>query len=300
MKLIKAIVVHCLLLLTVTANAEDGLRLINGKDADPKEFPASVWANLGGGLCTATVVGERTAFIAAHCVRGITGFTFSVGPNKYKTTCQTSKDYKNNSTADYSLCVIDKPVTGIVYEKINIDETLVKVNDEVLLSGYGCIKSPGNGGNDGTYRIGEAFVKSIPSGTNNDIITNRGAALCYGDSGGPAFKVNKATGDRFVIATNSRGDIKTTSYLSATHTSQAKKFITEWSKSTGQKICGVHSDAVGCRGAVAPSPTPAPVQDTFQINHKVVSLSGKMGPGFEKYTADLVKILEDVLNKVEF
>src|SRR3954469_23601332 len=75
--------------------------LINGTPADPKDWPASVYASMGGSRCTATVVGERVLLIAAHCGEGGGKPSFSVGPNGYRSTsCSTPSQYPSNETAD--------------------------------------------------------------------------------------------------------------------------------------------------------------------------------------------------------
>lgn len=263
--------------------------LINGRTANPLDFPASVWTR----SCTATVVGPQAVFIAAHCVSG-GSIKFSVGPNNYSASCRVSREYRGNNTADYAMCETTQPVTGIAYESVNLDPARLRVGSEVLLTGYGCIRSGGGGGNDGTYRIGESTVIRMPSGRNNDIVTQDRAALCFGDSGGPAFHIDRATGKRVVISTNSRGDISRTSYLSATHTTEAKRFFLAWSQATGKKICGVHSDAMGCRGGGS-----APQQSEFTIDHELVSLKGTMKPGHEADLAATKRTLEDALDNVE-
>ena len=133
----------------------------------------------------------------------------------------------------------------------------------------------GSGGIDGTYRIGESKIIRMPSGTSNDIITQGGAALCFGDSGGPAFHIN-ANGERVVVSTNSRGDIRTTSYLSSTHTSYAKRFFQSWYEKTGFKICGYHADATGCRGG-----SNGTEPSEFDLNHPLMTVHGKATPGNE-------------------
>ena len=224
----------------------NSIDLIGGRTASLSDWPASVYSSQGNSRCTSTVVGERVLLIAAHCVSDGGKASFKVGGVQYSSICTHSDDYEGNATADYSLCAVDKVVEGISYEVVNQDKDSVKVGDELLLTGFGCIQPGGGGGNDGTYRIGEAKVTRTPSGTNNDIVTSGGAALCFGDSGGPAFKV---TGTKRVqVSINSRGDIRTTSYLSALHTDQAKAFFSSWYEKNGQKICGVHKDAKGCRG----------------------------------------------------
>lgn len=236
--------------------------LIGGRTADPKDWPASMYAQMDGARCTATVVGERVLFIAAHCVASGGTATFRIGSESYSSTCTHSRDYQGNSTADYALCQVDRVVAGVPYELVNQDASLVKVGDEVLLTGFGCVQPGGGGGNDGTYRIGEARVTQVPSGSSNDIVTKGGAALCYGDSGGPAFKYLDAQKTKRVqISINSRGDINTVSYLSSVSTANGKRFIDAWRALTKLKICGVDQDARGCRGIKdEPGPTPPPSQ----------------------------------------
>jgi len=228
--------------------------LIGGRNADPKDWPASMYSAQGNSRCTSTIVGERVLLIAAHCVANGGTAQFKVGGKNYSARCEHSPDYRRDSTADWSLCLISEKVEGIPYEIVNQDEALVKVGDEVLLTGFGCVRPGGGGGNDGTYRIGETKVQRVTNG-NNDIVTKGGAALCFGDSGGPAFKYLDAEKKiRAQISVNSRGDIATTSYLSAVHTGPAKKFLKEWSDRKQVKICGVHADAAGCRGGSVPDP----------------------------------------------
>lgn len=245
--------------------------LIDGEPAPVGEWPASVYASMSGSRCSATVVGPRTLAIAAHCVSDGGSASFTVGANRYTSRCTHSPDYRNNSTADYALCVVDKDVLGIEYETMLMDASQIKVGDIVRLSGYGCTQPGGGGGNDGIFRIGTSKVTRIPSGNSNDVVTQgNSGALCFGDSGGGAFlEVGK---DRYLFAVNSRGDIETTSYLSAWFTSQAKKFIESWSKN-GQKICGVHADATGCRGGKQREPV------DFELKNSGTPLSVHVKPG---------------------
>lgn len=239
------------LLFTMTAVFSMEIRLINGTPADKKDWPASVYASMNGSRCTATVVGERALLIAAHCVSDGGTASFTIGDNSYSSKCTHSPDYRGNSTADWALCIINKTVTGIPYEIVNQDPTVHKNGQILQLTGYGCIKSPGTGGNDGTYRIGESVVTQIPSGNSNDIVTKGGggAALCFGDSGGPAFLWDTQKKKRWVVGVNSRGDISTTSYLSSVSTPKAKSFISNWVSSNRVEICGVSPAAKGCRAS---------------------------------------------------
>lgn len=229
--------------------------LINGREANPADFPASVLASMSGSACTGTVVGERVLFIAAHCVEGSLKATFSVGPNKYSTKCEITSRYARGVDHDLALCLTDKPVTGIPFESLNLDPSILNIGDELLLTGYGCTKAGGSGGNDGTYRIGESKITSLPKGSTFDMTTSGGGALCYGDSGGPAFKyLDQSKTSRIVVSANSKGDIATTSYLTSTSTPESIEFITQWASKNQVKICGVDKTATGCRAGAAPAP----------------------------------------------
>ncbi len=229
--------------------------LIGGTPADPDEWPASVYASMSGASCSSTLIGEKVLLIAAHCVTNGGNASFTVGPNRYTARCTHGPDYVRDSTADWALCLVERAVDQIPFENLNTDPSVCVVGAKLMLTGYGCVRAGGGGGNDGVYRIGEAAIQSCPTNATNDIVTRGGAALCYGDSGGPAFLVTGQT--RKLVSVNSRGDIRTTSYLSSVSTPKAKAFIADWKRVNGVKICGVDGDAVRCRGANEPDPDPA-------------------------------------------
>jgi hypothetical protein len=229
--------------------------LIGGTPADPKEWPASVYASMSGASCSATVIGTKTLLIASHCVGNGKTASFAVGGNRYTSNCEHHPSYRGNSTADWTLCLVDKPVTGIPFESVNADPALVKVGDELQLTGYGCVRPGGGGGNDGVFRIGKAKVTRVakPAIRDYDIVTKGGAALCYGDSGGAAYVCKDASCSQRVIAgVNSRGDIRTYSYLPAYATDAFRDWAVGWAKRKGEKPCGIDPAAVGCRGGATP------------------------------------------------
>lgn len=101
-----------LLLLSWTLSAEevqvgpslihpDVPALINGNVVDRKDFPATIWI----GNCTASLVGPRTVYTAAHCVRS--SIAFSIGTDRFTASCVVAPEYRGNPTADYALCYVD-------------------------------------------------------------------------------------------------------------------------------------------------------------------------------------------------
>lgn len=235
---------------------EEQPTLIGGREADPKDWPASVYARMGNSACTATVVGERVLIIASHCVAHGGTASFSIGANAYTSTCSRSPLYRQGTDHDLALCKISTPVRGIAFENVNQDASLIQVGREILLTGYGCIHEGGGGGNDGIFRIGEAKIIQLPSPY--DLVAQGKAALCFGDSGGAAYLyTDDAKTRRVQVTTNSKGDIRTTSYLTSTSSQASIDFLKSWSTANSVSICGVSADAVGCRDAVTP-PQPSP------------------------------------------
>lgn len=232
--------------------------LINGRPAIPADWPASVYISAGGGRCSATLIGYRTLLTAAHCVKDGGQVIFTINPNRYNAKCKHHPDYAKDKTADWALCLVNREVPGIISEVVLTDPAALKKGATIMLTGYGCTEGPkGTGGNDGVFRIGEAKVSRLPA-TSHDITLNSGAALCFGDSGGAGYAFQG--GVRKVFGVNSRGNISTISYLSATSTGAFGQFARGWANANKVVICGLHpeADAFGCRAKTETPPKPAP------------------------------------------
>lgn len=266
--------------------------LIGGVPADIADWPASVYMRTSNSACSATVVGERVLMSAAHCMANGSSVTFNAGPNKYTARCEHHPNYRGNSTADVAYCLVDRPVTGISFERIATNMNL-RVGDTVRLTGYGCIRPGGGGGNDGIFRIGTADVTSVPSGNNFDVVTRGGAALCFGDSGGAAY-FEYPDGKREIFGVNSRGNIKNVSYLPALALPAMQNFATEWATKNGVQICGINQGARACRDD-SPPPPPKPKWD-FKINSQVGCVIGKMHAGHEEKQDSLYSKLKAVFD----
>lgn len=248
--------------------------LIGGAPANPADWPASVYMHAGSSSCSSTLIGDRVLLSAAHCMSNGARIRFTAGANNYTARCTHHSEYRGNETADWALCLVDRPVIGVVFEKV-ATSVRVKVGDQLRLTGYGCIKSPGLGGNDGIFRIGMGKVTALPSDGNYDIVTEGPAALCFGDSGGAAFD-ELPDGNRTVTGLNSRGDIETVSYLSSVASVSFQKFAKDFASRNGVKVCGLHSSAVACR-----SVKPAPPADSFEYENSVGCVKAKLKAGHE-------------------
>jgi hypothetical protein len=242
----------------LTRSDEVQVQLRGGRVADPKNWQASFYTQSAGGSCTASIVGDRVLLTAAHCVANGATVTLRRGGTPYRAVCEHAPEYvgggRDAATADYALCAIEKSVPGVPAERVNANAASLTLGTQVLLTGFGCTTDQGTGGNDGVYRIGEATIVSLPSGNNNDITASGGAALCFGDSSGPAF-INGSGSGRLQISVNSRVEnrdptgvnLGLRSFLSSLTTPQSVKFLKDWSSRNKLMICGVDPQATTCR-----------------------------------------------------
>jgi len=270
--------------------------LINGTPADIRDWPASVYARTSSSACSSTIVGERVVLSAGHCMRNNGTISFSVGGNEYTAVCTHHPEYRNNSTADWALCLTDKSVTGITFENVS---STVKVSKgmAVLLTGYGCTKPSGSGGNDGVFRTGEAVVTDMPYKSDYDVTTKGGAALCYGDSGGAAYIVENISGGttdgsakREIFGVNSRGDIRTYSYLPALGLTVMQNFASSFMAKHGVHICGLSKEAKACRDSLPPKP-----KYDFEVNAHAACVRGKTHKGYESKIQSIIEKVRSVL-----
>lgn len=210
-----------------------GPNLINGQPITDGSFDQVVRIKTDGAGCTATIVGPHVIVTAAHC--GNTGaeskFTYD------------GKDYSAKVTRSPLFPNLDHDIAvGIVTEEIvGVDPISVggsaTIGDDILLLGYGCINPGGGGGNDGILRAGESVITSF---TGFDMVssTPSGAALCYGDSGGPAMT---ETDDGLrLLGINSKGNILDTNYNARLDKKESIDFLKKMATDNKVDICGVN------------------------------------------------------------
>jgi hypothetical protein len=223
---------------------------------DFKLFPEIHVARISGSLCTASVVGPRTVLLAAHCVYE----RRKIRVSGLSAECEISSAYdpakKYGRSADYALCATSEDIRSSVYGTVTLEDDKIAPGRYLLLSGAGCTEWNER---DGKLRVGLARIVSTPNTATNDIVLDwekvyfgggEGAALCPGDSGGPAFylpDVNKLQ-PRLIAGVNARtaavcvpdpsipardcpnGDVKIlgTSYVSSLATEEAERFFKDF------------------------------------------------------------------------
>ena len=258
-------------------------QLRGGIVANSREWPASLYAvfQVAPGRrasCTAALVGPQAVLTAAHCVPANGSISIRFGGQLYPATCQVHPRYAQDSSADFALCKVQRPVTvpaGFRYESIGISPMDQLAQQRIVLGGYGCISDiAANAQTDGLYRIGyNTIIETSNSQSQsrgpayyaprqvNNLITRddpNAANLCPGDSGGPAFRASAAAGGAFssrrIVGVNSRvfyRDPARTTYgaslVSATGGPHFSSWATLWAQNQQVAACGIRGGLPNCR-----------------------------------------------------
>ena len=225
-------------------------RIYGGRPAKSGEFAASFYFKHDSGPCTATLIGPAALFTAAHCIpKGDIWFELGGGSDGggVGALCSHAPEYpKEDETADYALCRLNSAIASTPYfETINTKAHLLASGQTVLLTGYGCTE---DGNSQSAYYVGDAAITGAYQPDINEFRTDGKALLCYGDSGGPAFRVDQR-GRRVQIAVNAFFlDEEEESILLSVTSPIATGFLERWSERHGVEICGMHEEAPKCNG----------------------------------------------------
>jgi secreted trypsin-like serine protease len=136
------------------------------------------------GLCTATLIGQRTVITAAHCIGS--SHSFKVGGQTYPAASAKKHPNWNSYTLenDIAIVILQQAPTGV--SPSVIATSAPTVGTEITLVGYGVT---GEGlTNSGTKRMAKNKISQL-STTRFAFAGSSGSSgsTCYGDSGGPAF-----------------------------------------------------------------------------------------------------------------
>ncbi len=202
--------------------------LINGSEVKEPRLEI-VRLLMGGASCTGTLVGPRVVLTAAHCIDDKETATFKTAGKEYSGVGVQSERYPEQ---DHDLSLVILPAPGVVLEKYASIGGRATRGKDIELFGYGCTQEGGGGGNDGKLRTG---LSKIIGYSGYDMVSRKdgGTALCFGDSGGPAF-----IGDN-LIGVNSKGNIRDTNYNTRLDLRVSKDWIKKAANNAGVEVCGV-------------------------------------------------------------
>jgi hypothetical protein len=205
--------------------------LIGGKVS--KSYPEVMLISSGNGMCSASMIGPNTLVTAGHC---IDKKTMEVSFEKGQGSCKYHPQWIDRSQGliDLALCKTNR-IELDRYAQIAEENEMPRKGEKILLTGYGCT-SGDQRYLDGKYRIGYAKVTRLPRGLTPEFWTEGSTALCFGDSGGPAFK----RGTHKIYGINSKGDIKKISIMVSIGDPRVYDFLHEFIKSEDSLICGMN------------------------------------------------------------
>lgn len=196
-----------------------GIKLANGKTADPDDWRAiAIWRTTGK-ACTAALIGRQVVLTSAHCLDASPGAPLPVlaegatarfdGRNYPLTECKMHPDYEAagsngnypRSGRDYALCKTKYPVQNVAFE--NVTQNMLQ-GGRVVLMGFGCyelnivngkLKPKWDPDEKPQLRLGDQTIESAAQALQNSGATlsrtvSRNSSqpnLCPGDSGGPVL-----------------------------------------------------------------------------------------------------------------
>lgn len=215
----------------VTALPLFAVSIIGGVPVEEGQFTQVLELHSENAICTATLVGPRTILTAAHCATSHLA-TFKVGDRTYTAELVRSPEYPTKDH-DIAVGIVSEKVVGVVPATIGGE---AKVGARITIVGYGCSEK-GGGGDTGVLRHGDTVIEKLDPLFMNSRSMG-GAALCFGDAGGPAFIQND--GGLTLVGIASKGDIKERSYHFRLDRDVARDYLAKIIDDKGVEICGIN------------------------------------------------------------
>jgi len=259
--------------LSMAARADE--RVVGGKPAGAGEFTEVVLVKVGSAKCSGTLAGPRVVVTAAVCFKTGETAMMNIGGKAYTGKVTRNPVYP---TTDHNVAfvLLTTEVTGV--KPATVGGT-AKEGTGLTMAGYGCIE-PGGQGAEGSLYYGENVITGFRV---LEMVAQQpgGAAMCYSDSGGPAY-VKDANNKRRLLGVASRGNLKDRTQFARLDIPEAKTFFDLFlSSNPTAKICGVNGFV--CEDGpdpITPAPTckitatPAKVKPNEQVTLAIL-VSGK-------------------------
>jgi hypothetical protein len=224
--------------------------ILGGTPTTVGQFPSVVMVEVGGGLCTGTLITKDWVLTAAHCVSpAVLGqpsqqaVTQSVkvhfntvnglqNPGTVVTATDTIPNPMFNINTlganDVGLIKLATPVTNITPVPINFEAAKAPVGIAVTMVGFGATAAGGGGTVGIEYVVSQTSVSCAGTGAGLDanlLCFNQisGKGKCEGDSGGPSFAMVDAK--QVQVGITSFGDQNCVQFGADTRTDAERVFI---------------------------------------------------------------------------
>ncbi|KAL1923243.1 uncharacterized protein VTP21DRAFT_9619 [Calcarisporiella thermophila] len=190
---------------------EMSAQIIGGTPVKSGELPFVVGYNVGQGFCTASLITDKVALTAAHCV-------LPNSRNPYISYGNTNVDrgtrinikralrhpgYTDEGVKDdIALLFLEKPIIlGPNAQPVRVEKIDPSAGEKVWAAGFGCIRDPGGPVSSDLLKVDQtikdaAYCKKNYPGLNPTagatvcVAPEKNKSVCYGDSGGPLYKIS--------------------------------------------------------------------------------------------------------------
>lgn len=234
------------LILATSAAASAGTieqPILGGTQATVGQYPSVVAIEVGGGLCTGTLIDKDWVLTAAHCLAGVSPTGARVhfgtvnltksGGNIVTSAAVYPKPTFNESALgsnDIGLIKLSKSVTDIAPLPVNLYANQAPIGVHVTMVGFGATGA-GATGSVGVEYVVEQTSTSCAAYSEMDanlLCFNQtsGTGKCNGDSGGPSFAM--INGRMTQVGITSFGDNNCTSFGADTRTDAEKAYLLQY------------------------------------------------------------------------